>query len=102
VLLRVIRALDTRFDSLILQLEISDLAINYTVVVAKLTEFERCIDSREIAKKSAFSIINTKSKTKFQRKCYNCEKTGHIARDCRAPKKKIVRNLEITLVQSLY
>jgi hypothetical protein len=87
VLLRAIRALDPRFDSLILQLEISDLATNYTVVVSKLTEFERCIGPREATKKGAFSTTNTKSKTKFQRKCYNCEKTEYIARDCRASKR---------------
>jgi hypothetical protein len=87
VLLRVIRALDSRFDSLILQLEISDLATNYTVVVSKLTEFKRCIDLRETTKESAFSTTNTKSKTKFQRKCYNYEKTEYIARDYRASKR---------------
>jgi hypothetical protein len=87
VLLRVIRALDPRFDPLILQLEIGDLATNYTVVVSKLTEFERRIGPREATKEGAFSTTNTKSKTKFQRKCYNCEKTEHIARDCRAPKR---------------
>jgi hypothetical protein len=101
VLLRAIRALDIRFDSFILQLEISDLATNYTVVVSKLAEFERCIGLRETTKKSAFSTINTKSKTKFQRKYYNCEKTEYIARDYRAPKRDSRKPRSNSSIESL-
>jgi hypothetical protein len=87
VFLRAIRALDPRFDPLILQLEISDLATNYSVVVTKFTEFERRMGPKESIKEGAYSAMDAKGKLKFKGKCYNCGKTGHRVRDCRAPKK---------------
>jgi hypothetical protein len=87
VFLRAVRALDPRFDPLILQLEISGTVKDYAVVVTKLTEFERRLGPKEPIKEGAFSAQSTKGKPKFQGKCYNCDKPGHMARYCRAPKK---------------
>jgi hypothetical protein len=87
VFLRAVRALDPRFDPLILQLEILGTVTDYTMVVIRLTEFERRMGPKEPIKEGAFSAQSTKGKPKFQGKCYNCEKTGHRARDCRAPKR---------------
>lgn len=84
VLLRAVRALDTRFDPLILQLEISDMTTNYSLIVSKLTEFERRMGSKEVIKEEAFKATDTKRKPRFQGKCFNCGKLGHRARDCRA------------------
>jgi hypothetical protein len=79
--------LDLRFNPLILQLEILGIVTDYTMVVTRLTEFECCIGPKELIKEGAFSAQSTKRKPKFQGKCYNCKKTGHRARDCRAPKR---------------
>jgi hypothetical protein len=72
---------------LILQLEILGTAVDYTIVVIKLTEFERRMGPREPIKEGAFSAMGTKGRPRFQGKCYNCGKTGYIARNCRAPKR---------------
>ena len=88
VFLRAVRALDPRFDPLILQLEISGTVTDYTVVVTRLTEFERRMGPKEPIKEGAFSASSTKGKSRFLGKCYNCGKTGHMARGCRAPKKE--------------
>jgi hypothetical protein len=87
VFLRAVRALDPRFDPLILQLEISGTAVDYAIVVTRLTEFERRMGPREPIKEGAFSAMGTKGRPRFQGKCYNCGKTGHIARNCRALKR---------------
>jgi hypothetical protein len=87
VFLRAVRALDPRFDPLILQLEISGTINDYAVVVTKLTEFERRMGPKEPVKEGAFSAQSTKGKPRFQGKCYNCDKAGHMARHYRAPKR---------------
>jgi hypothetical protein len=43
--------------------------------------------SRESIREGAFSAISIKGRPKFQGKCYNYRKTGHRARDYRAPKR---------------
>jgi hypothetical protein len=87
VFLRAVKALDPRFDPLILQLEISGTVKDYAVVVTKLTEFERRMGLKEPVKEGAFSAQSTKGKLRFQGKCHNCDKAGHMARHCRAPKR---------------
>jgi hypothetical protein len=87
VFFRAIRALDPRFDPLILQLEISDSVINYTVAVTKFTKFERRMGPKETIKEGAYSAVDAKGKPKIKVKCYNCGKPGHRARDYRAPKR---------------
>jgi hypothetical protein len=87
VFLRAIRTLDPRFDPLILQLEISGTVTDYAIVVTKLTEFKRRIGPKEPIKEGAFSAQSAKEKPKFRGRCYNCEKTVHKARNCKAPKR---------------
>jgi hypothetical protein len=42
---------------------------------------------REPIREGAFSAISIKGRPKFQGKCYNYRKTGHRARDYKAPKR---------------
>jgi hypothetical protein len=55
VFLRAVKALDLRFDPLILQLEISRTINDYAIVVIKLIEFERRMGFKELIKEEAFS-----------------------------------------------
>ncbi|RFU25060.1 hypothetical protein B7463_g11276, partial [Scytalidium lignicola] len=94
VLLRVVEAMDSRFHSIVTQLSLSKQDVgNYDVVVAHLTEFERRIGPKEPAKESVLNATEKgekgkKGKKPFKGVCFNCGKTGHIARFCRAPKKE--------------
>jgi hypothetical protein len=54
VFLRAIRALDPRFEPLILQLEISGTVTDYAVVVTKLTDFERRMGPKEPISTTAY------------------------------------------------
>ena len=88
VFLRAIRALDTRFDPLILQLEISGLTTSYSLVIDKFMEFERRLGPKEAVKEGAFKAVDNQRKPRFGGKCFNCGKQGHRARDCRVPTKE--------------
>ena len=85
VFLRAVRALDPRFDPLILQLEISDTVTKYAVAVTKLAEFERRLGPKEPIREDAFSATNAEKPPRFQGKCYNCGRTGHKKQACRSP-----------------
>jgi hypothetical protein len=54
ILFQAIQALDSRFRPLILQLEISSTATDYSVIVAYLTKFERRIGLKEALKETVF------------------------------------------------
>lgn len=84
VFLRAVRALDHRFDPLILQLELSDSAGKYAVIVTRLTEFERRLGPKETVKEGAYSASSAKG---FKGKCFNCDKPGHKKQDCKSPRK---------------
>ncbi|TGO07551.1 hypothetical protein BPAE_1398g00010 [Botrytis paeoniae] len=82
---KVIRDMDSRFDLLVLQLEVRDEPLSYSVMVAKFMEFECRMGPRESIKENALSA-KTQSKG-FKGKCFNCGKGGHRKADCRKPKK---------------
>ena len=46
--------------------------------------------------------ISKKPKFQFQRKCYNCGKTGHRASECRLPQKKFKKNQEANMTEVDY
>jgi len=83
---QAVRALDPRFDPLILQLEINKTIIDYSAIIAYLTEAERRIRLIELLKESAFSAKAIRYK--FKRKRYNCSKTGHKSNKCKGWKKE--------------
>ena len=43
----------------------------------------------------------SKKQTKFQGKCYNCDKMGHKHSDCRLPKKKREANVVENITQNV-
>jgi len=85
LLFQAIRALDERFGPLILQLEISGITTNFSVIVARLTDFERRMGPKEALKESVLSA-KTGAKKAFQGKCFNCGKPGHKKANCRSRK----------------
>jgi hypothetical protein len=94
ILFQAVRALDPRFGPLILQLEISDTGKDYSTIVTHLSEFERRLGPKEALKEAVFAAQAPKHPTKlgngglkkgaFRGKCFNCNKPGHRAADCRA------------------
>jgi hypothetical protein len=103
VFLRAVRALDPRFDPLILQLEISGTVTDYTIVVTKLTEFERRMGPREPIITTAYRAKEREASKDIgdlgdsgdsgdeepQIRCYKCGGIGHKRSEC--PTKKPVR-----------
>lgn len=88
LLFQAIRALDERFGPLILQLEISGITTDYSVIVARLTEHERRMGPKEALKETVLSARTGGKgpKRTFQGKCYNCGKEGHRKAECRGKK----------------
>jgi hypothetical protein len=84
VFFKAIRAMDDRYDALILQLEISNSSTNFSTIVAHLTEAERRMSTSSA---TAFSAQTRSFKPKFKGKCYNCDKVGHRKADCRSTAK---------------
>jgi hypothetical protein len=105
VFFRVIRAVDNRFEPLILQLEVSKSTTDFNAIVAHLTEAERCIGTKDPLKETVFSAQALENKPNqrpnqggprgsqgrptghFQDNCYNCRKPGHKSAECRGPRK---------------
>jgi Reverse transcriptase (RNA-dependent DNA polymerase)/Integrase core domain/GAG-pre-integrase domain len=97
ILFQAIKALDTRFNPLILQLEITGTATDFSVIVTHLTEFERRLGPKEPLKESVFRATqspnqgdsaaqgrrNKGQKRKFKGNCYTCQKPGHKSAECR-------------------
>ena len=85
ILFQAIRALDQRFEPLILQLEITDMATNYDKIVTHLTEFERRMGPKEPVNESVFAAQqghNRLLKREFKGKCFNCNQRGHKRSEC--------------------
>jgi hypothetical protein len=86
---KAIRVSDTRFDPLILQLELTERSLEYSTIVAKFMEFERRIGPKTSLKEKALKA-DTGSKPKkpreFKGKCYNCGEVGHRKPECKKPK----------------
>jgi len=85
--------MDTRFEPLILQLEISKLSTDFNAIVGHLTEAERRMGAKDPIKETVFSAQATgkrpigRSTGRFQGNCYNCGKVGHMSAKCRIPRK---------------
>jgi hypothetical protein len=100
VFLRAVRALDPRFDPLILQLEISGTVTDCTVVVTRLTEFERRMGPKEPIITTAYRAKEPEVSKDIEDlgdsgdeepliRCYKCGGIGHKRSEC--PTKKPVR-----------
>jgi hypothetical protein len=100
IFLRAVRALDPRFDPLILQLEISGTVTDYAVVVTKLTEFERRLGPKEPISTTAYrakelevedtgDLGDSSSDEEPLIRCYKCGGIGHKRSEC--PTKKPIR-----------
>jgi hypothetical protein len=76
ILFGAIRALDKRFASLILQLEISSTTTDYSIIVACFSEYKRRMDPKEAPKESVLLAKTGKKgpKKAFQGKCFNYSK----------------------------
>ena len=86
IFLQAIQSLDERYKPLILQLEISDTAKDYSAIVERLSEFERRMEPRKTLKETAFRASFQKGKPgkpKFQGRCFNCNQFGHRKSDCK-------------------
>ena len=95
VFFRVLRAFDSRFEPLILQLEISKTTTDFNAIIAFLMEAERRMGPKDPLKEIAFSAGMPRDKAPesrkprgFQGNCYNCNKYGHRASACKLPKKE--------------
>jgi hypothetical protein len=99
ILFQAIRALDSRFGPLILQLEISGTATDYSVIVAHLTEFERRMGPKEALKETVFRTRTLSTGRNrgirnpgmgpgkepgkgFQGRCFGCNQYGHREAQC--------------------
>jgi len=81
ILFQAIRALDQRFEPLILQLEITDMATNYDKIVTHLTEFERRMGPKEPVEESVFTV-QQRQRRGFNGKCFTCNQRGHKSFEC--------------------
>jgi hypothetical protein len=88
LLFQAIRALDDRFAPLILQLEISGVTTDYSVIVARLSEFERRMGPKEALKETVLSAKTggkehkAKGLRPFRGYCNNCGRYGHRQSEC--------------------
>jgi hypothetical protein len=77
-----IRALDARFDPIILQLEVGDSVRDFDKLVMHMTEFERRLGAKDPGKEAALSANAAADKGEgkkkgFKGKYSSCEKQGH-------------------------
>jgi hypothetical protein len=92
--LQAVRALDSRFDPLILQLEISGITTDYSTIVERLSEHERRMGPKEALRESALSAKGRyKSKARgrkpFRGYCNNCGRYGHRQKECQEPESDV-------------
>ncbi|RFU35515.1 hypothetical protein B7463_g829, partial [Scytalidium lignicola] len=71
VFFRLLQELDSRFDPLILQFQISNLPVNFSLMVSMFSDMERHMESKESLKKGA-------SENQFNGKCFNCGASRYI------------------------
>jgi hypothetical protein len=89
ILLQALRALDERYDLLVLQLEITNSVKDYDKLVMHLTKFERRMAKGPLKEKVLkASDKGKKQKGSFTRKCFTCVKVGHKSNKCRSAEKK--------------
>jgi hypothetical protein len=89
ILLQALRALDERYDPLVLQLEITDSVKDYDKLVMHLTEFERCMAKGPLKEKALkASDKGKKQKGNFTGKYFTCRKVGHKSNEYRSAEKK--------------
>lgn len=98
ILYRTVRALNTLYDPVVLQLGLAKIT-NYEEVIVQLMEYERRIAaSGKTIKENVFSATTNRGrhnqnklkdedrgrKKGFSGRCYNCDKIGHRKADCRS------------------
>jgi hypothetical protein len=94
LLFQALRALNTQYGPLLLQLELSGANKEWETVLSHVTEFERQLKlsgttatEKALKAEAKGTKNNTKNSWKKDAKCYNCGEKGHIKKDCTKPAK---------------
>lgn len=86
----LLAGLSDHYQPLIMALEATHDDLKSDLIVTKLLEVKPAADSKGksfFGKKNNKSRKNDKKIDKDKRKCFNCGRTNHLIKDCRAPKK---------------
>ena len=85
VLFQAIRALDARYEPLILQLKISGQVADYATLIEHFLDAERQYSLVDSAKETGLRANSDLKgqKRKFKGKCFYCKKEGHRQVDCK-------------------
>ena len=76
---KAISSIDTRFEPMILQLQLSTKFDDYRAITERLIDIERRLGVSESAKESSLraDTEGKGSKKKFKGECFYCKKKGH-------------------------
>jgi hypothetical protein len=79
ILFKAISSIDTRFEPMILQLQLSTKFDDYRAITERLIDVKRRLSASESAKESSLraDTEGKGSKKRFKGECFYCKKMGH-------------------------